>query len=383
MAAAMNTTTNATINVVDTAAEHLHASLSQSFIHWGGSVGAFIASNPWLMFAAIVIAGFALSYIFVYLCKTVIKQFTKRTETDLDDLLLERLQHPAALSLFILTLNVALVPLSLSSWFASVLNRILFSVNILLLAVMVNRIFNILVRHYGKKVAAKTDTTIDDQIFPIVTKLITAIVFIIAFLFVLLVWGIQIAPLLAGAGIAGIALAFSMQESLKNLFGGVSLAFDGAYSIGDRIKLQDGTAGVVHDVSLRSTKIRLFTGDLVVVPNGKIANENFTTYAQPTTATAVVVPFSVGYGTDTDEIKKIVMPLVKDIPHYMVDADHKTTVDFLEMGPYSLNFRVVFWVNDYTKSWDAKLLITERIYKALTKHKIDIPFPTQTLILKK
>jgi MscS family membrane protein len=375
--------TNMTMNVVDTASEEVHRALQSAFVSTNNSLLQSIAANPWLMAITILCAGFVLSYAFVYLSKTIIKAFTRKTETDLDDILLDKLTHPAALSLVLLTLSVALVPLSLSSKLAYVLNKIIISGNILLFAFMVNRTFGILVDHYGKKVTSKTETAIDDHMFPIVRKMITAVVFAIALLVVLTVWGVQIAPLLAGAGIAGIALAFSMQESLKNVFGGVSLAFDGAYGIGDRIKMQDGTVGVVHDISLRSTKIRLFTGDLVVVPNGKIANENFTTYAQPTMMTAVVLPFSVAYGTDVDKLKAWIAPQLKTIPHFYEDEDKKATVDFIEMGPYSLNMRVLFWVDDYTKSWDAKLEANKRIYDILVKNKVEIPFPTQSIILKK
>src|SRR5262249_38618570 len=120
-----NATVNATVNVVDTFSEELHLGTKNVLLN--SSVGSYIVAHPWLMCALIIICGYALSYVFVYLCKTCIKQFTQRTETELDDILLEQLQHPVALSLFILSITVALVPLSLSSHLAQVLNRVVFS----------------------------------------------------------------------------------------------------------------------------------------------------------------------------------------------------------------------------------------------------------------
>jgi MscS family membrane protein len=379
----VNATGNMTMNVVDTFSEEVHLTFKTALEQTGSQLLHAVANNPWLMFIAIILVGLGFSYLVVFLSKTVVKAFTRRTETDLDDKLLDRLQHPTALMLFILTFSIALVPLSPSSKTALIFNHILISAVIFIIGVMAHRVFAVFVDHYGKQVAAKTDSPIDDHILPIVRKMIAAVIFTIAFLIILTVWGVKIAPLLAGAGIAGIAVAFALQETLKNLFGGVSLAFDGAYGVGDRIKLQDGTVGTVNDISLRSTKIRTFTGDLMVVPNGKIANESFHTYAQPTAQTAVNIPFSIAYGTDIEKVKKIILAELQTIPHRIEDDDHKTSIDFTEMGVYGLQMRAWFWVDDYTNSWAAKLEATNRIYTALVKHKIEIPFPTQTLYVRK
>jgi MscS family membrane protein len=373
------------VSARDAAAQEAHRALSDAIASTGNQALISLSNNPLLFFLALVVLAFAVSYIFVFLSKTVVKAFTARTKTDLDDKLLDRLQHPVAWSLFVLFLSVALVPLSLSNLLASGANLLLASINIFLVGTIINRILSVLIAHYGARIAAQTESAVDDHLLPIIKKILTVTIYIIAFFFVLGVWGVQVAPLLAGAGIAGLALAFALQESLKNIFGGVSLAFDRAYAAGDRIKLGDGTVGVVQEISLRSTKIRSFDGDLIVVPNGKIANENFQTYAQPTQETRVVIDFGVAYGSDLDKVNKVVMEAIKGIEHQFTDKERgmENAVFFVTMGAYSLDHKVIFWVDDYRESWNAKITATRRIYDALGKAKIEIPFPVQTVYLRK
>lgn len=386
-----NTTTpvqdmmNAASNPVDTVSEQLHLWLRNGIEATGQPFLINLIGNPYLFAAFSIIAGFLVAYVLVFLSQTVIKAFTSRTKTDLDDILLERLRHPVALSLFVFFISVALIPLSLNSALATALNRIIMSGNVLLIGVIVNRVVSTLFEHYGKKIAATTDSAVDDHLLPIIRKVVTAVIYSIAILIILAVWGVQVAPLLAGAGIAGIAIAFALQETLKNMFGGVSLAFDRAYAVGDRIKLSDGTVGTVLDITLRSTKIRTFDGDLIVVPNGKIANENFQTYAQPTHETRVVVQFGVVYGSDIEKVKKTVLTAIKGIPHQIntPERDMEMKVQFVEMGAYSLNFRAIFWVDDYRVSYDAKLDATDRIYAAMNKAKIEFAYPTQVIYTKR
>lgn len=374
--------TNATA-VVRTTADDIHLAFRNMLQHSGSPFLGQLTQNNVVFFLVMVIAAFALSYAFVLLSKTVVKAITSRTKTDLDDLLLDKLQHPVALSIFVLLLSVALVPLSLSNRLADVFSVILVSCNIFLLGVIASRALGILILHVGEKITAKTESTVDDQLLPLVKRLTTVVVYVVAFLFIFSAWGVQIAPLLAGAGIAGLAIAFAMQESLKNVFGGISLAFDKAYGIGDLIKLSDGTVGTVIDISLRSTKIRTPTGDLITIPNGKIANENFQNYAQPTHETRVLIQFSVAYGTDIDKVKSTALGILRDVPDVMEHKAKEPVVELLELGAYSLNFRLAYWVHDYSKSWDSKIAATEKLYNALRKNKIELPFPTQTVFLKK
>ena len=96
---------------------------------------------------------------------------------------------------------------------------------------------------------------------------------ILALLFIMNRWGIEIGPLLASLGIAGIAIGFAVKDSLANIFGGIQLIVDKTFKVGDKVELSDGTVGVIQDISLRSTRIRTYDNELIIIPNGKMANE--------------------------------------------------------------------------------------------------------------
>jgi len=198
---------------------------------------------------------------------------------------------------------------------------------------------------------------------------------------VLGVWGVDIGPFLAGLGIAGLAISFALQESLGNIFGGISLIMDRVYKVGDRIQLDSGEVGTVVDVGLRSTRLRTFDNELIVIPNSKPANSKVKNYVQPDTSLRVVVNFGVEYGTKLEKVKKVLEPVLKKMKG--ISKSPAPVVEFIEMGDSSLNCIAKFWVPNYEHAYGKKLEATDLIYNELNKAKIGIPFPTTTVYVKK
>ncbi len=200
-------------------------------------------------------------------------------------------------------------------------------------------------------------------------------------IFILDIWGIKVGPLLASLGIAGIAVAFALQSTLGNIFGGISLIVDRSITVDDFIKLDDGTEGFVKDIGLRSTKIKTLDGDLVILPNGKLSESKIYNYHKPLPTTRVTVEFGVKYGSDADKVKKVVLKELDDLKIILKNPAPK--VIFNEMGDYALKFKAFFWISSIEKKLEAKEEAVAAIYNALNKNKIVIPFPTRTIYLKK
>ena len=166
--------------------------------------------------------------------------------------------------------------------------------------------------------------------------------FIIVLLAILKIWGIQIGPLLAGLGIGGIAIAFAMQSTLGNIFGGVSLILDKTIKVGDVVYLDNETKGTILDIGLRSTKIKTFDNELIIIPNGEVANKKIQNVVQPDPSARVVIPFSVAYGSNVDKVKKIVLKEIAKIDGK--DEEKEPNVRFLSMGDSALLFKAYFWM---------------------------------------
>ncbi|RMD58148.1 hypothetical protein D6825_01865 [Candidatus Woesearchaeota archaeon] len=105
-------------------------------------------------------------------------------------------------------------------------------------------------------------------------------------------------------------------------------------------------------------------------------------YREPTPAVRIVVPFSVAYGSNIDKVRKIALEVIRKNKFYDPKGAY-TDVLFTQMGDFALNLEARFWVRDWKDAYTAKVQATEDLYKALEKNKIEIPFPTQTVYLKK
>ncbi len=139
--------------------------------------------------------------------------------------------------------------------------------------------------------------------------------------------------------------------------------------------------GHILKINLRSTKIKTLNNKLVIVPNGKLSESNIKNVALPEPSTRVVVPFGVAYGSDVDKVKKLVLKEIEKVKGR--DLKKKILVRFMEMADSSLNFKAYFYIESFDKLRSALDEANTRIYKALNKAKIEIPFPQMDVNLKR
>ncbi|MFC1754543.1 mechanosensitive ion channel family protein, partial [Thermoproteota archaeon] len=135
------------------------------------------------------------------------------------------------------------------------------------------------------------------------------------------------------------------------------------------------------DVGIRSTKIRTWDNEIIVIPNGEMANSQIKNYQLPNKKQRVIVEFGVEYGAKHDKVRKIVMGTLKNVEHVLEDPE--PFCRFSEMGDSALNFKFFFWVDDIANKFTTKETITGNIYDALNKAKIGIPFPQMDVHVKK
>ena len=193
-------------------------------------------------------------------------------------------------------------------------------------------------------------------------------------------WGVQIGPLLTSLGIAGIAIAFALQSTLGNIFGGMSIILDKSIKVGEKIELDANTMGTVVDVGLRSTKIRTFDNEMITIPNGKLADSRILNFVQPDPRVRIKIEFGVEYGSDTSKVRKVVIETLRKVPNVLKNPEPRVLMT--EMADFSLKFMALFWVNTFDVKFETKALSAEEVYKALRKAVIGIPFPTRTVYLK-
>lgn len=230
---------------------------------------------------------------------------------------------------------------------------------------------------YVKPIVTKTKTTLDDQIVGWVHSASSVIVSALGVIYVMSIWGIEIAPVLASLGIAGLAVALALQPTLGNIFSGISLVLDKTFEVGDVIKLDTGEVGSVYVIGLRTTRIKTFDNEIIIVPNSVLANTRIQNFYQPDRKVRVNVEFGVEYGTDPEYVKRIVIDEITKIPD--IDTEQGINVWFNAMADSALTFTARFWVDDISKKWVAQQEAMSRIYRRLYKEEIGIPFPQRTV----
>src|SRR3989339_1624615 len=340
-----------------------------------------ITPNKYLHSAIILLIFYALSQLVVFISQRVILQLTKKTKTNLDDLIVSKTNKPISLILILLGLRLAIIPHKVKPYILDVFEHIVASLIVVMVAYIFIVVFDILIINWGRKFASKTESKVDDEVVLLFQKFSRIVLSFIGLIFILNAWGIEVGPLLASLGIAGIAVAFALQSTLGNIFGGVSLIVDRSITVDDFIKLDDGTEGTIMDIGLRSTKIKSRDGDLIILPNGKLADSKIYNYHKPLPTTRVGVDFGVKYGSDAEEVKKIALKELNSLKGALKEPAPQ--VIFTEMGDYALRFKAFFWVESIEVKLEAKEAATTAIYNALNRNKIGIPFPTRTVYLNK
>ncbi|MFQ5721934.1 MAG: mechanosensitive ion channel family protein [Candidatus Aminicenantales bacterium] len=338
---------------------------------------SFIFGNIYLKFLMIVIISFLLALLAKLIVKKVLKPLAKKTKTKIDDLIIKSLSSLIFYIIFLLGLKVSIQHFEFKT---TIFHSLIDSFLIFIVSLLIIRIINEFALQWMKEWKAKTRTTADERLIPFLQKIIKAVVIILAVIFIFNAWRINISPLLATAGIAGLAIGLAVKDSLSNILGGLQLVLDRTFKVGDKVQLESGETGVILDIGLRSTKLKTYDNEVIYIPNGYLANAKIKNFTQPDLSIRVNVNFGVEYGSDPEKVKKVVLEAVKKIEAVLEEPEPQ--VIFLKMSDFSLDFVARTWVQDYTQAYSTFLKMTDVIYEALTKAKIGIPFPTRTIFTK-
>lgn len=337
----------------------------------------FITENIYLRFLLILVISFIVAFIVKIIMKNVLKPLAKKTKTKVDDLIIKSMSSIIFYIIIVLGFKIAIQHFEFETSFYS---NLVDSLLIIIVASLALRIITNFTTHWLTDWAAKTKSTADDRLIPLVAKILKTVVIILAFIFIFDVWSINISPLLATAGIAGLAIGFAVRDSLTNILGGIQLVLDKAFKVGDKIELETGELGVILDIGLRSTKLKTYDNEVIYIPNGSLANAKIKNFTVPDISIRVNVNFGVEYGSDPERVRQVVLEALNKIDKVLEEPE--PAVQFMNMSDFSLDFVARAWVASYADAYSTKLTMTDAIYQALNKAKIGIPFPTRTIYTK-
>jgi len=205
--------------------------------------------------------------------------------------------------------------------------------------------------------AHQTDTKLDNQLVPFIRDLLKLITGIMSVFFIMsAVFNVNVATLVAGLGIGGLAVALAAKESIENLIASFTIFFDKPFVIGDMVHVGSVT-GKVESIGFRSTRLRTADKSFVTVPNKKMIDAELENQSERHERRAY---FTIGlsYGTSNEQVKKIIREIKQVIDnHKMVETGG--IIRFNDFGTTALNILVQYYVR--TNDWEDYLEIREEI----------------------
>jgi small-conductance mechanosensitive channel len=336
--------------------------------------------NSILYGSAIVLCGIVAAFVVHEVFRWLQKK-ADLTESKLDDIVLYSLDKPLAIAIVVgsvwLAITLFVDPEVLLGEYAWLLSGQYFAAVATLIAAWAASSFAYnFINLYGRWMASKTETDVDDRIIRVLEVSARYVIWFIAILMVLRMLEVDITPLIAGAGIAGLAVALAAQDIISNFFGGAVILMDKPFAVNDRIKI-DTYLGDVISIGPRSTRIKTMDYQLVTIPNSKVSSSIVVNYAMPDVRLKIKVPVSAAYGSDVKRVKEILIEIGHEAAarsEYVL-SDPAPSVYFLEFGESSLNFMLVIWAKAFNLAWDVQDYVNTRVNERFAEEGIEIPFP--------
>ena len=341
-----------------------------------------VITNPYFK-AVFVFAVFLTGARLTYLLITYIAaKWAKKTPTQLDDLILSRIKSPVSYLILLAGVSIGFNFLPLPDSVKIILSKIIASIILIISCYLATFFLNLLTKAWINKAGEVIGRRRQKNLMAVSRKILNFIILTLLVIFILSVWGIKVTALVASLGIAGIVVGLALQTTLANVFGGIFLIADGSFKIGDFVQLDSGESGEIIDVGLRSTRIKSFDeGNEIIIPNSILMNSKIINYGRPEICLKKRIKIGVAYGSDVDKVKKILLECTEKVEEILKNPAPR--VYFMEMADFSLNFEVVFWINNYKKRFEAQDKFICLSYKKLQANGIKIPFPTRTIYIEK
>lgn len=219
----------------------------------------------------------------------------------------------------------------------------------------------------------------------LIENVIRGIVYIVGVLVILQTLDISVAPVLTALGVGGLAVALALQDTLGNLFAGITIIASRKIRPGQFIQLEGGQEGYVTDITWRNTTIHTLPNHTVIIPNAKLASTIVTNSYLPSPDIAFRVEVGVHYDSDLEEVEKVALDITKSVLARYPDAvtEDEPVIRFREFADSSINMAVIIRAVEWSNQFLIKHELIKALHKGFKEAGILIPFPIRTLDIPK
>jgi small-conductance mechanosensitive channel len=337
--------------------------------------GTFLL-NDLILSVAFVFGGLLLGLIFDRIILAYLKRLAAKTDWEGDDIIIHAVHGLATLWL---TLGGIYFGILLLHPAAKVLKPVQHVLLFLLLfsgTVVAARIGAGLAGLYSRR-AVGADRSI--SIFTYIAKLT---IYIIGFLVILQSLGVSITPILTALGVGGLAVALALQDTLGNLFAGLSIIAVRKVRVGEYVRLDSGQEGYVADISWRYTEIRQLANNMVLVPNSKLAGAIVTNFSRPDREVGVMIELGVGFDSDLEQVERIAIDVAAEVMREVPGGipGYQPSIRYSSVADSTIRFSVNLRGGEYVDQYLIKHEFIKRLQRRFRDEGIVIPVPAHTVL---
>ncbi len=337
-----------------------------------------IEEQPLLAALVVVVLAFLLGKVIQLAISRGITRLTQKTETELDDQVVELLERPLFLTFFFCGLAIASRLLQLPHQAIFFIAASLKTILAVVWLITGFRVFKLILKALSRN--QERFPILDERTIPLFDMFGKLLLLGGASYFLLLVWGIDPTAWLASAGVLGLAVGFAAKDTLANLFGGLFIVADAPYTLGDFVNLDSGERGRVTHVGIRSTRLLTRDDIEITVPNAIMANAKIINESGgPWEKERIRIKVGVAYGSDVDQVCDLLRHLAIDHEHICTDPEPR--VRLRGFGDSSLDFELLCWIDEPVLRGRLLHELNMEVYKAFQRHNIEIPFPQRDVHL--
>ncbi|MEP6778911.1 MAG: mechanosensitive ion channel domain-containing protein [Gemmatimonadaceae bacterium] len=332
----------------------------------------------WIGLAVAIPCLFLLSLALSWLFRGALSKVVARTETEWDDLLLERLRGPFRLWIGAIAATPVLGLLDLNARVSGALNATARGLVMIAFFWALLRAIRLLQERLVSDAISHGQSQARTLV-PMLGNFLRVTLVILAVLIALSQFGYQVTSLLAGLGIGGIAVALAGQKTVEHLFGSISLAADRAFRVGDFVRV--GTLeGTIERIGLRSTSFRTRERTIVRVPNGKLAEERIETFGARDRI-YFNIDLGITYDTSPEALKSIrgeIETRLRAEPKIWPD---QVQVHVIGFGDSAITLRARAWFEtiDYNEFLDIRHRVLLEFMQIVARHGSSFAYPTRTV----
>ncbi len=361
--------------------------MGQAINNWFHSVAQGLAAIniSWidLMFSAVIlVVAVLIAALFSKVIFRLLMRLSRVSAGDLDDRVVTAARGPITAYIILLGAYLALtVPLSLTSTVQDVVNRVAAFAAVINGAILINAVGSATLRWLQAYMQSTDAANASSWALPMARRGMVIVVFAMGGMVSLDIVGINISPLIAGLGIGGLAVALALQPTLSNLFAGTYVITEGVVNQGDYIEIEGGVSGYVVDVNWRSTRLRTWTNNLVIIPNSRFAETIITNYSKPDQHVNVYLTCGVAYESDLQLVEAVSQDVMN-----LVLREHPGAVraygayfGYDTFGESNIDFWLFMQAQNRLASFEVRSELVKQLHARLNAEGITINYPVRTL----